>query len=996
MLAGPARALFMDEISTGLDSSTTFQIVKFIKHMVRVMDGTVLVSLLQPAPETYNLFDDIILLSEGQVVYHGPREHVLEFFESAGFKCPERKGIADFLQEVTSKKDQEQYWVNRSQPYRYISVREFAQYFKSFHVGLQLAGELKIPYDKSKTHPAALVTEKYGIPTKELLKAVLARGWLLMKRNSFVYIFKTVQITILSLIVMTVFFRTEMHHRSIADGSKYFGALFFSLIIIMFNGFAELSMTVSNLPVFYKQRDSLFFPPWVYGIQYWILRIPLSLLDTTIWMVLTYYVIGFAPSASRFFRLYLALFMVHQMALSLFRFIGAIGRSMVVANTIGTFSLLVVFVLGGSVISKAVGSSQNIIAEDDAEQKEKTSNAEQRSEIAESSRASTTNAISGADAAGGNGAAKRGMVLPFQPLSLAFNHVNYYVDMPAEMKSQGAEESRLQLLCDVSSAFRPGVLTALVGVSGAGKSTLMDVLAGRKTGGYIEGDIRISGYPKKQETFARISGYCEQNDIHSPNLTMFADEVMQLVELDVLKDALVGLPGVDGLSTEQRKRLTIAVELVANPSIIFMDEPTSGLDARAAAIVMRTVRNTVNTGRTVVCTIHQPSIDIFESFDELLLLKRGGQVIYAGELGRHSYRLIEYFQAIPGIPKIPDGYNPATWMLEISTPQVETHLNIDFAEVYAHSSLYQRNQELIKELSIPAPGSKDLSFPTKYSQSFTTQCMANFWKQYWSYWRNPQYNAIRFFMTTIIGLIFGTIFWNKGKKTSSEQDLTNLLGAIYAAVLFLGASNSITVQPVVGIERTVFYREKAAGMYSPLSYAFAQVSIEIIYNFVQTIIYVLLIYSMIGFTWHADKFFYFFYFLFMCFNYFTMYGMMVVAATPSHHISGIVSSFLLSFWNLFSGFVIPRPLIPVWWRWYYWGDPVAWTIYGVITSQLGDKENNVSIPGSTSLTVKEYLRKNQGYKHDFLGYVVLAHLGFVLIFFFIFGYSIKFLNFQKR
>jgi ABC-type multidrug transport system ATPase subunit len=92
---------------------------------------------------------------------------------------------------------------------------------------------------------------------------------------------------------------------------------------------------------------------------------------------------------------------------------------------------------------------------------------------------------------------------------------------------------------------------------------------------------------------------------------------MDLVELTSLRGALVGLPGVSGLSTEQRKRLTIAVELVANPSIVFMDEPTSGLDARAAAIVMRTVRNTVNTGRTVVCTIHQPSIDIFEAFDEV-------------------------------------------------------------------------------------------------------------------------------------------------------------------------------------------------------------------------------------------------------------------------------------------------------------------------------------------------------------------------------------------
>lgn len=89
------------------------------------------------------------------------------------------------------------------------------------------------------------------------------------------------------------------------------------------------------------------------------------------------------------------------------------------------------------------------------------------------------------------------------------------------MKTQGVEEDRLQLLRDVSGAFRPGVLTALVGVSGAGKTTLMDVLAGRKTGGYIEGTINVSGYPKNQATFARVSGYCEQNDIHSPYVTVY-------------------------------------------------------------------------------------------------------------------------------------------------------------------------------------------------------------------------------------------------------------------------------------------------------------------------------------------------------------------------------------------------------------------------------------------------------------------------------------------
>jgi ABC-type multidrug transport system ATPase subunit len=303
------------------------------------------------------------------------------------------------------------------------------------------------------------------------------------------------------------------------------------------------------------------------------------------------------------------------------------------------------------------------ISEDD-ESSDKTQGSIQLSQVESSHRTNTESGI-GHDEANQN--KKKGMVLPFEPYSLTFDDVIYSVDMPHEMRNQGVVDDKLVLLKGVSGAFRPGVLTALMGVSGAGKTTLMDVLAGRKTGGYIEGSVTISGYPKKQETFARISGYCEQNDIHSPHVTvyeslvysawlrlppdvdtetrkMFVDQVMDLVELNPLRQAIVGLPGVSGLSTEQRKRLTIAVELVANPSIIFMDEPTSGLDARAAAIVMRTVRNTVDTGRTVVCTIHQPSIDIFEAFDELFLMKRGGEEIYVGPLGHHSIHLVNYFE----------------------------------------------------------------------------------------------------------------------------------------------------------------------------------------------------------------------------------------------------------------------------------------------------------------------------------------------------------------
>lgn len=132
------------------------------------------------------------------------------------------------------------------------------------------------------------------------------------------------------------------------------------------------------------------------------------------------------------------------------------------------------------------------------------------------------------------------------------------------------------------------------------------------------------------------------------------------------------------------------------------------------------------------------------------------------------------------------------------------------------------------------------------------------------------------------------------------------MGAMYAAVLFLGGTNTSAVQSVVAIERTVFYREKAAGMYSALPYAFAQVLVETIYVGIQTFLYSLLLYSMIGFEWDLGKFLWFYYYVFMCFVYFTLYGMMLVALTPSYQIAAIVMSFFLSFWNLFSGFLIPR------------------------------------------------------------------------------------------
>ncbi|KAK6137135.1 hypothetical protein DH2020_029128 [Rehmannia glutinosa] len=831
----------------------------------RVTTGTAFISLLQPAPETYDLFDDIVLLADGQVVYHGPREHVLEFFESMGFKCPQRKGAADFLQEVTSKKDQQQYWARHDKPYQFISVKEFERRLK-------------------------------------------------------------------------------------------------------------LAMTIYKLPVFYKQRDMFFFPAWAYGLPSWLLKIPITFIEVAIWTCLTYYVMGFDPNVG---RQYLLLLFVHQCALALFRFIGAAddvqswwiwgywssplmyAQNAILVNeftghswsrlvngtelgvhvmrsrgffpqsnwywiglgaVIGFIFLFNILFLIALAVLGPYEKPQAVLPE------ETEDGAMQKSISSESSSAETDENK------------KKGMILPFEPHSITFDDVRYSVDMPPEMKAQGASDDKLELLKGVSGAFRPGVLTALMGVSGAGKTTLMD------------------------------------NDIHSPNVTVYESLVYSAwlrlpreVDAEARKRIASWVARVNGLSTEQRKRLTIAVELVANPSIIFMDEPTSGLDARAAAIVMRTVRNTVNTGRTVVCTIHQPSIDIFEAFDELFLMKRGGQEIYVGPLGRQSTHLIKYFEEIEGVSKIKDGYNPATWMLEVTSSAQELLLGVDFTDHYKKSDLYMRNKALIKELSVPVLAQRIYFSPLNIHNLFSPSALLAFGN-------NTGH-------TGVILLI----------RLDTQQDLMNAMGSMYSAINFLGFQYCSTVQPVVAIERTVFYRERAAGMYSALPYAFSQFLIEIPYVFVQTIVYSLIVYSMMGFDWTGEKFLWFIYFMFFSLLYFVLYGMMTVAVTL------ITMLLLLYLHSSMPSGICSQDLsfhdqMPVWWRWYYWATPMAYSLYGLIVTQYGEIQDVME----TGETVEDYLRNYFGFRHDMLPLIASVLLGFVVLFTVIFAYSIKTFNFQRR
>ncbi|OEL31258.1 ABC transporter G family member 45 [Dichanthelium oligosanthes] len=1082
MLVGLARCFFMDDISTGLDSSTTFEIMKFLQQMAHFMDLTMVISLLQPPPETLELFDDIILLCEGQIVYHGPRENATDFFETMGFKCPSRKNVADFLQEVTSKMDQKQYWAGDQNKYQYHSIEKFAESFQMSYLPRLEEGNLCSSNSRVKNKEVKMNASRQ-VSRWNIFKACFSREVLLLKRNSPVHIFKTIQITVMALVISTLFLRTKMSHKSVLDANKYMGALFMAVVIVNFNGMTEIAMTIKRLPTFYKQRELLALPGWALLCSVFLISIPISLVETGLWTGLTYYVIGYAPSPIRFIQHFLVLFAMHQMSMGLYRFLATIGRTQVMANMLGTAALIAIYILGGFVISKddlqpwlrwgywtsPFTYAQNAIALNEFHDKrwatefyyaDATTVGEAilkiRGQLTEwhwywicvsilfgyslvfnilsifalefmnsphkhqvNIKTTKANFEYHSQMVGSGNPSNDQVILPFRPLSLVFDHINYFVDMPKEMTKNGVAEKKLQLLQDVSGAFRPGVLTALMGITGAGKTTLLDVLAGRKTGGYIEGTIKIAGYPKKQETFSRISGYCEQSDIHSPNLTvyeslkfsawlrlpsnvkppqrdMFIDEVMSLVELTELKNAMVGIPGATGLSAEQRKRLTIAVELVASPSIIFMDEPTTGLDARAAAIVMRTIRKTVDTGRTVVCTIHQPSIEIFESFDELLLMKRGGQLIYSGSLGPLSCNMIKYFEAIPGVPRINDGQNPAAWMLDISSHITEYEIGVDYAEIYRSSSLYRENRLLIDELAQPEPNTEDLHFPQGYWQNFTTQCVACLWKQSCAYWKNSEHNVVRFINTFAVSIMFGIVFWKIGSSIKDEQDVFNILGIVYGSALFLGFMNCSILQPVVATERVVLYREKAAGMYSTMAYAIAQVSVELPYMLVQVLIFSSIVYPMIGFELTASKFFWFFLYMVMSFMYYTLYGMMTVALTPNIEIAMGLSFLIFIFWNNFSGFIIARELMPVWWRWVYWADPAAWTVYGLMFSQLGDRTEQILVPGVGMQTVHEFLEGYLGLQDRYFELVTCLHLAIIGLFAFLFFLAIKYLNFQRR
>ncbi|DBB02982.1 TPA: hypothetical protein ACH3X1_013571 [Trebouxia sp. C0004] len=301
LLVGPKKTLFLDEISTGLDSSTTFQITRTLRDFSHLRQATMLIALLQPTPETYNLFDDILLMSEGKMVYHGPREHILPFFESQGMHCPPRKADSDFLQEVTSRRDQQQYWNTDKGEYKYVPVTAFADAFQQTATAQRNMQYLDEPYVAPNPKcDEALITHKYALSALGRMKALMQREFLLMKRNLVVYKAKVLQVVFMALVTATLFLRTHIHPISPNDGQEVAGFLFFATLTMLFNGLANLSMTVADLPVFWKQQHMLFYDAVSFSFPAFLQRIPFSMAASLVWTVITYFPVGLAGSPAAY------------------------------------------------------------------------------------------------------------------------------------------------------------------------------------------------------------------------------------------------------------------------------------------------------------------------------------------------------------------------------------------------------------------------------------------------------------------------------------------------------------------------------------------------------------------------------------------------------------------------------------------------------------------------------------------------------------------------
>ncbi|RHY25374.1 hypothetical protein DYB32_008360 [Aphanomyces invadans] len=1058
MLVGGQSIFLCDEISTGLDSAATFDIVNSLRSWTKTLGGSCIVALLQPPPEVVELFDDIMMLSAGHLVYHGPRKFTLPYFQSLGFTCPPRTDPSDFLIEVVSGRGAKFYPDDAPSPCL-VKPEEFGNAFKCSDIHATVQDQL---CQGSTIHDVATIkrisyiarkTQVFGMGFVESTLLLLQRQKMLFVRDKPLLYGKMTEALVVGLLLGVIYLNCKK--------SLYLRMCFFSIAIFQRQAWQRITISFSLRNVFYKQRSRNFFRTISYVIADSIVQIPMNLAVSTVMGTIFYFMSGLTPETSTFF-VFLAILVVFQHTIgAYFTLLSSLSPSITVAQAAAGISVSFFLLFSGNIILSDLIPSYwrwmywaNPVA---WALRSVMLNEFTSSSYTDVDRSRILNqfqvrqgpefvwigilvllgyffvftglntvalhyirfevhmGVKNVPIDGTETVALAASLAPhvevqvgpptnnttdvvsnelqFIPAFLTVQNLDYFVTL-----STGEER---QLLHQVTAFFEPGTMTALMGSSGAGKTTFMDVIAGRKTGGRIVGDIHINGELKDPTIFSRIAAYCEQMDIHSERATIreallfstflrlpesisdqaklgLVDETLHLLELHTIAHELIL-----HLSVEQKKRVTIGVEVVANPSILFLDEPTSGLDARSAQVVMRGVQSIARTGRTVVCTIHQPSIQIFELFDSLLLLQKGGRVAYFGELGHDSQHMLEYFQHIPGTEKIKPLYNPATYMLEVIGAGIGRKDIKNYADEYANSALRVKNNKEATRLSEPSDAMvrfSTLEFDP-IATSMTNQLRWLVLKSSRTYWRSPAYNFVRIVLFPIFALIFGSTFFQL--EITSVSKVNSHVALIYNSMDFIGVINMMTVLDITCSERAVYYRERMSNYYSVFPFSVSLFVAEFPYLVLISGFFITVEYWMVGWYDDAGRFFYFWFTFFLYISLCTFLGQWMSVLLPNSKVANVAVGAISCLLNLFSGFLLPFIDMKWGYRWVTWIMPSSYALNVLIGCELADCPASgkgegcqaITLPTGNTTTIHDYILTNFGFdasqQYTSLGVLIL-------------------------
>lgn len=498
-----------------------------------------------------------------------------------------------------------------------------------------------------------------------------------------------------------------------------------------------------------------------------------------------------------------------------------------------------------------------------------------------------------------------------------------------------------KLLNKVSGYAKPGVMTALMGASGAGKTTLLNTLAQRQKMGVVSGDMLVDGRKLGIE-FQRGTGFCEQMDLHDGTATIrealefsailrqertisradkiaYVDKIIDLLELTDMQDALVRCLGV-----EQRKRVTIGVELAAKPSLLlFLDEPTSGLDSQSAYSIVRFLKKLAEAGQAIVCTIHQPSSILIQQFDRILALNPGGNVIYNGTVGENGKDVITYFGE-RGI-ECPPEKNVAEFILETAAkrPKGKDGKRINWNDEWLRSENKKEIDREIEKICQDRSKSEAPAADTQhdFASPVWLQITELTKRTFVNYWRDPSYLYGKLFVSVIVGIFNGFTFWQLGNSIISMQDrmFTTFL------ILLIPPTIVNAVVPKFYQARALWEaRELPSRIYGWVAFCTANVVAEIPIAIIGATVYWALWYWPTGLPTDSTTSGYVYLMTVLFFLFQASWGQWICAFAPSFTVISNVLPFFFVMFSLFNGVIRPYAQLSVFWKyWMYWVNPAT-------------------------------------------------------------------------